>query len=779
MKYQLFLLLTATFFVSGSRLQAQPVLTKTDLRGIQIGASTELNLSGRGLKKGTQVKFPFACTQKTISENGSSALTVQITLSEDVKPGLYPLRVFNEDGLSDPILIGVDRLPQRKFDTAKQTLPVALTGDIAGARILKSSFEAKKGELIVLEIEANRLGGKLRPVIHLYDHRGKQVAFGRPSRFLGGDARCFLSIPENGIYNVELHDFLFRGASPGLFRLKIGAFQYADLTLPIAVQSGQKTPLRMIKIDAESEFLEEVMVVDRGWVHANATGKMFSGAVPQIFSSDIREFVETAESDKPVKVGAVPVGINGRLSTNREVDKFLIDVEPNSKLTFDLFGRRLGSPIDAKIRIMNSAGGTLAQNDDRKGEQDALLNYTVPGNVKQIVVEVSDVAAKGSKAHVYRLDVRKQNRPRVSVAIDKRTFNVAKGGTLYVPVKLTRTSYAGPVQLVFQGLPKSVEVNGATIPAGADVGLLTFSSVPSGAALFTIQATIQKENKVSHFDVLGPESAFSKGMDALRKQFGIASIASKNLSIAWKDENTKSLTGFLGSNSVAAVKVQRGANVKGPIRVRLITDQKIPKKRVRKNNKDTFVDDVEKTIRANAVELADGKSEASLSITIPNGIDEGEWNMLLVAEHLSADKKNVLLSSSTRSLKLTTQRLASVQLKKGKIIDLPRSGKGSFQVSGTIQRTGEPLACRVSIGGLPKGVQVAPSLVDASKDEFDIAFEVPVNAELLKLKSLTLDFAFLKNGDPNTVVGMAKTQKVKVKVAPAPAKQPKGKEKKK
>ena len=50
-----------------------------------------------------------------VEENGSNRLKVKITPGKNIAPGMYPMRVFNSDGLSDPVRVGVDRLPHKVF----------------------------------------------------------------------------------------------------------------------------------------------------------------------------------------------------------------------------------------------------------------------------------------------------------------------------------------------------------------------------------------------------------------------------------------------------------------------------------------------------------------------------------------------------------------------------------------------------------------------------------------------------------------------------------------
>ncbi|MEE2639440.1 MAG: IPT/TIG domain-containing protein [Planctomycetota bacterium] len=763
------LLAAAICLCSSTSLLAQPVITNVEPRGLQVGAETEITLSGQNLAKGSRLLLPFPVKQETLSENGSSQLKLRVTLPESVQPGLYPLRILNENGLSSPQRIGVDRLPQRAFSAEQQVLPVALSGRLVGAQILKTSFESKKGDVVVVEVEANRIGSKLRPVLHIYDSRGKQVVFAQRSRSLKGDARCFFETPADGVYSLEMHDFVYRGASPGFFRLKVGNFDYADMALPVGIPAAGNRPLRLIKYGMESEFLTEEKQPKHGWNQATVSSPLFSGSRPQVYFSPHAEFLEVAQSATPHPAGSVPLGINGRLEKAREKDLYLVDVQPGSKLMFDLLGRRIGSPIDGKIVLRNEKGGVLAQNDDRKGEQDALLAYTVPGNVSKLVVEISDSSALGSKSHIYRLGVFDTRQPGVLGTVGQGTINMTSEGTVHVPVQLVRNNYNGPVKLEFQGLDAGYEVAGDVIPAGSDVGLLTLTAKGKAPGIFSMETVFEQDGKTYRADVFGPGSSTSGALDASRKWLAVAPMSSKKLDVQWSGLGNGQ-TVNLGGQLRTRVRVTRPDFLKGPVRIRLITNQKIPKKRVRKNNKDTFVDDLEKTIRAANLEVGKPTEEIAFPIEIPSEIAEKDWELLVVAELLSADRKKVLFSASTRRLIIKSKRLAAVELSEGKKITLPKNGIVEHRLAGTIQRADSSQPMRISLVGLPKGVVVEPVLTEAGKNDFSAVLKIPVNAELLKLKSLKVEFAFLDVGDATWVMARDKAQKLTISLAAEPEK---------
>src|SRR5262249_33055189 len=155
---------------------------------------------------------------------GSSASRVQLdlTLAADVAPGIYYLRVANRKGISNPVAIAIEALPQTPFTPQIPQLPVVLEGVVTDSASARTTFTGKKGQRLVAEVEARRLGSALDPLLTLYDGRRVQVAWSQGLARLAGDARLEATLPADGTYALELHDALYRAGNAGFFRLKIG-----------------------------------------------------------------------------------------------------------------------------------------------------------------------------------------------------------------------------------------------------------------------------------------------------------------------------------------------------------------------------------------------------------------------------------------------------------------------------------------------------------------------------------------------------------------------------
>jgi hypothetical protein len=149
---------------------AAPVIRNVSLRGLQAGAATTIVIDGADLLPAPRLvtTLPLAA-QEVLPNATATRVEIKATLAADVTPGLYNLRIASGAGISSAIVVAVDKLPQLPLVDKEKiaTLPVALHGNIGGPQIVRTTFDGRAGQTITIDIEANRLGSKLRPVVHL------------------------------------------------------------------------------------------------------------------------------------------------------------------------------------------------------------------------------------------------------------------------------------------------------------------------------------------------------------------------------------------------------------------------------------------------------------------------------------------------------------------------------------------------------------------------------------------------------------------------------------
>ncbi|HUG91109.1 MAG TPA: PPC domain-containing protein, partial [Planctomycetaceae bacterium] len=84
---------------------------------------------------------------------------------------------------------------------------------------------------------------------------------------------------------------------------------------------------------------------------------------------------------------------------------FKFRAEAGQRIAFDVLARRIGSPLDPIIRLLDSAGRDLAYSDDEPGlMSDAQLCHTFK-DAGEYFIEIRDIQYRGSANHVYRLRI--------------------------------------------------------------------------------------------------------------------------------------------------------------------------------------------------------------------------------------------------------------------------------------------------------------------------------------------------------------------------------------
>ena len=265
---------------------------------------------------------------------------------------------------------------------------------MVGAGIVRTTFVGKAGQPFVAEVEAKRLGGKLRPVVHLYDSQRRQVGMALPSRALRGDARLRVTLPRDGSYTIEVHDLEYAAQAPNFIRLKLGDFKYADLAFPPVVSRAKPTGVVLIGNPGSSAAVtidpakagRDYPLLPTPWPVAGA-----SGSRPRVQLSNLAEVLEQAADPKKVQtLPAVPTAVSGRLLKPGEKDRFRLPVTAGQKIRIEVFADRIGSPVDSLLELQNDKGGVLTKNDDVGNTSDSRIDYTVPKGMKTIDVVVAD-----------------------------------------------------------------------------------------------------------------------------------------------------------------------------------------------------------------------------------------------------------------------------------------------------------------------------------------------------------------------------------------------------
>ena len=180
--------------------QPGPRLQSVTPRGLQVGQTTEVTVRGSQLGPSASLLFPFpAEIERTDDGQQGNLATFHVNVPAETPAGYYALRVRSAAGISAPQYVAVGGVPNTsaKEESVLQ-LPAAITGDIQGDNISHTKFVGQAGESITVEVEAQRLGSKLRPVIELLRPDGNILAVAHGVPQWQGDCRLRVELPVDG-----------------------------------------------------------------------------------------------------------------------------------------------------------------------------------------------------------------------------------------------------------------------------------------------------------------------------------------------------------------------------------------------------------------------------------------------------------------------------------------------------------------------------------------------------------------------------------------------------
>lgn len=809
-----------------------PEIRSVNVRGFQIGQPTVVTIDGVDLAPAPKLWLNANAVEVAVDDKQSNANRVVLTatLPNETAPGLAQLRLATADGVSNSVTVAVDRLPQTAFAETVAALPVSLHGSVPGSGSSKTSFTGKAGEDLLIEVEAKRLGSKLRPVVQVFDAQRLQVAWAMPSLTLGGDARLAIKLPRDGQYTVEVHDLQYAPPGPSFFRLKIGQWQCADLVFPPAVTKGQEATLALLGgaagLTSRFRAPADGQVVPVPWPALSPA----SGPPPSVTVSALPELIEGATSDPPMLLPAIPFAISGRIDGPSQQDRFRLAVTPATKLLFEVFAERIGSRIDAVLELRNMQGAVLATNDDGPGTIDSRIEFTVPAGVDALDIVLRDAVDVANDQAIYRLVVTSSDAPRYEVDVTAKSdlLNVAAGEMQVLEVNAMRRGYDGPLQLVLDQLPPGVVAQGTEIPAGASGTLLTLTNTGDAVVAQVTTLVAKSPDGAVSLSVRLDTTPDDRSPVWLREQFAVAA-APKNVlpfGVAWADAQPPT-NWVLASKTAIPVTFVRPTGTLGPVRLSLVTSQLEPKVNNQPNaaltvraervievpvdppvkaaidallavNKqladamkvaeaaqgdakvaaDAKVQEIipKKTAAETAVNDAESKAtlKGELALIVPSVLPESSCDIVIRAELLNPERNTVLRTAYSSVRRLAVLNPISIAFTNSTAgpatfespID-PKTG-AVLKLVGKLNRLADFKGdVNLALTGQPPGVAIKNTVVKADQSDFELELKFPANFAAGDVKGIKLT----ATGPPDPLSGNQpiKTEmELVVKLVPMP-----------
>jgi hypothetical protein len=393
------------------------------------------------------------------------------------------------------------------------------------------------------------------------------------------------TIPQDGDYTLEISDVIYRGRADFIYRMSIGVFPYLTHFFPLGGQRNTTAKIELHGVALPAPALDFPIPADSPALRVlgPVAGALPTNTLP-LAVGDEPEARETEPNDTLAQANrvAVPAAINGRIQQPGDVDHYLIAAQANQVLTLDVRARRLDSPLDSFVTVLNAQGGGLTENDDFVDpdyplllhHSDSRLTYTFPA-AGDYVLRIRDTQGKGGDEFAYRLVVAPP-KPDCVLRMVPDVQRVAKGDSVVVTVTADRRDgFGSEIVLAVQNLPPGFAASDAIIPAGQPQAKLTITAPPDAPlAAFapTIAGTATLNNQPFTRTAIGAEDvmqAFSYRHVVPTKEFVVAVIETSLFSLA-TSAPPQGLEIKAGAETQLVIKAARKEGAKAAINLAVV-----------------------------------------------------------------------------------------------------------------------------------------------------------------------------------------------------------------
>ena len=184
----------------------------------------------------------------------------------------------------------------------------------------------------------------------------------------------------------------------------------------------------------------------------------------------------------------------------------------------------------------------------------------------------------------------------------------------------------------------------------------------------------------------------------------------------------------------------RAEGTQGPVRLRLLTTQQMPRKKVKQDDKEVEVDAVERALRFEESVTLDGSEKvAEIPIAVPVDLKPGAWGLAVVAELLTEDKMRVLATANSDVVFPVVKQALGLEVQGEKKFEVTMGEAGSGTFSGSITRLNDftgPVV--VTITGLPQMMEIPEVELSAEQTEFELPVAIGPETKPEQLQTLRI-----------------------------------------
>jgi WD40 repeat protein len=338
----------------------EPVLSRVTPDAAARGATVRVRLAGKHLAGLTAVTADIPGWKATILNNtGPDEAEAEFVLAPATPAGVYQVSVSGPGGKSAGVPFAVDAFAGVSESSAPHTsprtgqvvsLPATLVGSVARAgEVDWYRFEAKAGQEVGVQVTGGS-GSKLAAALTLTDADGRTLAES-DSGLLG--YRC----PAAGTYALGIRDRDYRGEASMSYRLHVGPLPVVTGVFPLGLRRGTEAEIHLEGVNLGSSRTVRVLAAADAAPGKRLPVSLTTPLGPPLGDASVvvGEFPETTDGD----VIQVPGTANGRVGADHDEKTWRFSARNGQRLLLEVHARRLGSPLDSTLEILDAAGRPL------------------------------------------------------------------------------------------------------------------------------------------------------------------------------------------------------------------------------------------------------------------------------------------------------------------------------------------------------------------------------------------------------------------------------------
>jgi hypothetical protein len=429
-------------------------------------------------------------------------VVIEVAIDAGAPPGDRELRIGATAGLTNPLRFQVGSLPevaeqepndQKTSGVQPVDLPVMLNGQILPGDVDRFRFRARQGQKLVMEVQARRLipyladavPGWFQATLALYDAKGKEVAFADDYRF-DPDPVLFYEVPRDGEYDLEIRDSIFRGREDFVYRIAVGEQPFITHIFPLGGRTGARTTVSI----SGWNLAEKKLALDTGpgggaiRQTALCQGKCLSNCVS--YAVDTLPGCDEDEKNNDLKHAqriSLPRIVNGRIDQPDDVDVFRFKGSAGDGVVAEVYARRLNSPLDSLLQLIDESGRVLEWNDDHEDKEAGLLTHQADSYLRTRLpengvyyVQLTDAQHDGGEEYAYRLRIGPP-RPDFALRLTPSSLSVPAGRSVPVTVHVSRKDgFDGDIEVALTDAPAGFKLDGGRIPGDRDSIRMTLTA---------------------------------------------------------------------------------------------------------------------------------------------------------------------------------------------------------------------------------------------------------------------------------------------------------------